>query len=306
MGASKEIPVTQATSSSYITMPSSTTATTITCYLCNASISVKNGTLDKLQYHLETSHEVFYGFEILMAITFLEEHEKEVIVEKVVPRMKLCLETAKNLDKNVGKLDIEKKLFGEKEAAEEHLVKESEYSEPVKHSERGETEKLLEDDVVALEEVEEENPSKRSKMDIFDINESLEISLDESDETLLFPDDETPGEGELGRDQAQCRVCHNVYKKKSINKHTARCELRERVRQMGLAKQAREREGEEHFNVDEATGQTGTVETENVEDSNSVGRSTECGVCGKSLSSRTNLKRHLRNVHRDTSSQVHP
>ena len=75
---------------------------------------------------------------------------------------------------------------------------------------------------------------------------------------------------------------------------------------MGLAKQAREREEKEHFNVDEATGQTGAVETDNVEDPNSVGSSTECGVCGKSLSSRTNLKRHLRNVHRDTSSQVHP
>jgi len=267
-------------------MSTSAPATTITCYLCNASISVKNGTFDKLQHHLETSHEVFNGFEILMAINFLEEHEKEVIVEKVVPRMKLCLEAAKNIKENVGKLDIEKKLFGETEATTtgKSLVEKIEESEPDKQLEDDETEKLLDDDVVAVEE--EENPSKRCKMEMFDVNESLEISLDESDETLLFPDDDV----EVAPDSAECRVCHKVFKKKSMSRHTARCELRERVRQMELAKQMEE------------TGQT--LGTDNLDGSLSAGRGVDCLVCGKSLSSRTNLKRHVRNVHRDTSGQL--
>ena len=272
-------------------MSTSAPATTITCYLCNASISVKNGTFDKLQHHLETSHEVFNGFEILMAINFLEEHEKEVIVEKVVPRMKLCLEAAKNIKENVGKLDIEKKLFGETEATTtgKSLVEKIEESEPDKQLEDDETEKLLDDDVVAVEE--EENPFKRCKLEMFDVNESLEISLDESDETLLFPDDDVPGERvEVAPDSAECRVCHKVFKKKSMSRHTARCELRERVRQMELAKQMEE------------TGQT--LGTDNLDGSLSAGRSVDCLVCGKSLSSRTNLKRHVRNVHRDTSGQL--
>merc|ERR1712177_194208 len=84
---------------------------------------------EKFQAHLEKSHEIFYGYEALIALAFLEDHEKEVIVEKVLPRMKLVLDTAKSHNKNYptgAKLDIEKKLCDDEEASEvkeetEHL-----------------------------------------------------------------------------------------------------------------------------------------------------------------------------------------
>merc|ERR1711974_258440 len=97
-------------------------------------------------------------------------------------------------------------------------------------------------------------------MDMIDVNESLEISLDESDETLFFPDPD-PGMssgGDKPKDTVECPICHNNFKKKSMNKHQQRCELRERVRQMELAKQAKleqelaEREkSKNHFTIEE-------------------------------------------------------
>ena len=303
----------------------------ITCHLCNASISVKSGTFEKLQAHLETSHEIFYGYETLIAIAFLEDHEKEVIVEKVLPRMKLFLDTAKSLNKKYptgARLDIEKKLCGDEDASEEKegtdLEEQSQRREVRDDTEAEETE----DEDREESEDEDENPSKRSRLNEIDVSASLEISLDESDETLFFPDDlKTPdpgvsssGVGDKPKDTVECPICHNNFKKKSMNKHRQRCELRERVRQMDLAKQAKleqEKAKEESRNYvtiegnDEEDDQ-GEDTAEDLELSVSAspsftgGSGTDCGVCGKSFSSKTNLKRHLRTVHRDTSSQIYP
>ena len=299
----------------------------ITCHLCNASISVKSGTFEKLQAHLETSHEIFYGYETLIAIAFLEDHEKEVIVEKVLPRMKLFLDTAKSLNKKYptgARLDIEKKLCGDEDASEEKEGTEEQFQ---RREVRDDTEaEETEDEDREESEDEDENPSKRSRLNEIDVSASLEISLDESDETLFFPDDlKTPdpgvsssGVGDKPKDTVECPICHNNFKKKSMNKHRQRCELRERVRQMDLAKQAKlEQEKEESRNYvtiegnDEEDDQ-GEDTAEDLELSVSAspsftgGSGTDCGVCGKSFSSKTNLKRHLRTVHRDTSSQIYP
>ena len=292
----------------------------ITCHLCHASISAKSGTFDKLQAHLETSHEIFYGYEALIAIAFLEDHEKEVIVEKVLPRMRLFLDTAKSLAKNYptgARLDIEKKLCGDEEAS-----KEKEETDPEK-LDKNEDEETEDEEEKEESEDEDENPAKRSRLGMIDVNESLEISLDESDEPLFFPDDlKTPdpgvsGGGDKPKDTVECPICHNNFKKKSMNKHQQRCELRERVRQMDLAKQAKlemaEKEKRRNYVTIDGNDE-GEQAEDNAEDlelsvsaspSISGGSGTDCRVCGKTFSSKTNLKRHLRTVHKNTSSQIY-
>ena len=71
----------------------------VTCLLCNATISVRIGNFGKLKLHMETNHDVFYEQDLIMALNFLEDHEREVIIEKVLPRMDLCLNKAKIIDK---------------------------------------------------------------------------------------------------------------------------------------------------------------------------------------------------------------
>merc|ERR1712115_94594 len=98
----------------------------------------------------------------------------------------------------------------------------------------------------------------------------------------------------------ECPICLNNFKKKSMNKHKQRCELRERVRQMDLAKQTKlaqekKKEKETIVTIDEE----GELAVEDLElsQSSAGGSGTGCQVCGKNFSSKTNLRRHLRNVH---------
>ena len=66
----------------------------VTCNLCNAMINVKMGNFYKYQLHMENDHDVFHDQDLLMALTFLEVEEKEVIITNVLPRMKELLDAA--------------------------------------------------------------------------------------------------------------------------------------------------------------------------------------------------------------------
>ena len=58
----------------------------MTCLLCNATISVRIGNYGKLKLHMETNHDVFYEQDLLMALNFLEDHEREVNARPGWPR----------------------------------------------------------------------------------------------------------------------------------------------------------------------------------------------------------------------------
>ena len=83
----------------------------VCCLLCRGFVSVRAGNLEKLKLHVESDHDVFYEHDILFAINFLDEHEKEIIIEKVLPRMKSLLENTKQKEPPKPKLHIEKRLL---------------------------------------------------------------------------------------------------------------------------------------------------------------------------------------------------
>ena len=70
----------------------------IVCQLCNARISVRAGNLNKFQLHVERSHDVFQDQDILIALSFLDQHEKEVIIDQVIPRIKRLLDKSKTFE----------------------------------------------------------------------------------------------------------------------------------------------------------------------------------------------------------------
>ena len=86
----------------------------ISCLLCKGAISVRSGNLDKFKVHVESAHDVFYDHDILIAINFLEAHEKEVIIAKVLLRMKLLFNKVRSFNGKFvigNKLTIEKRLL---------------------------------------------------------------------------------------------------------------------------------------------------------------------------------------------------
>ena len=67
---------------------------TVTCILCDALINVRMGNFYKFQLHMENDHDVFRHQDLVMALSFLDTEEKEVIIEKVLPRMRDVLDSA--------------------------------------------------------------------------------------------------------------------------------------------------------------------------------------------------------------------
>ena len=288
----------------------------VTCLLCNARVSLRMGNFQKLNSHLEVNHDVFYEQDLLMALNFLEDHEREVIIEKVLPRMKLALDNAKNTDKgNKSKiLSIDKRL------SSEELSKENEEAS----TENTEEIEVEMDSLINLEEVVEEdvlNSPKRIKLDdTFEdeiLAEALEVSLDEGEEEVLFNQNNTESAGDsdfvlegnpeievLEKDVVVCTICNNKYKKRSMWNHTKRCELREKVRKLKEQNEAEKNLAKETDVKDESTTANGDNKEDNNEDtdrdnaSNLLIQMTTCSICSKSFSSRGNLKKHIKYVHK--------
>ena len=299
----------------------------VTCLLCNATISVRLGNFQKLNSHLEVNHDVFFQQDLLMALNFLEDHERDVIIEKVLPRMKLTLNNAKNLYKKdvlKKKLDIEKRIFGDAAYKENYVSDKDDDGSNTSSRESREDDSIDFDDVVedncADEEEEVESPTKKVKLEelpteVLD-EDALEISLNESDEVFMGGDENmenkessnvnlnssNPNSAPLGKDEVICNICQNRFKKKSMYNHVKRCELRERVRLMGEEKKKNESINAD--NNDEVTSKADDeddrliineeTEPEINDPSKLLINMTTCKACDKTFSSRGNLKRHQR------------
>ena len=93
--------------------PTSPPLGSVSCIMCKGAVSIRSGNLDKFKVHMESDHDVFYDHDILIAINFLEPHEKEIIIEKVLPRMKIMLKDVKPVKRTAveKKIPIEKRLL---------------------------------------------------------------------------------------------------------------------------------------------------------------------------------------------------
>jgi len=67
----------------------------IRCVLCHGAVSIRSGNLEKIRLHMEVDHDCFFEQDIIIALNFLEEFERQEIIEKVLPRMKVILENVK-------------------------------------------------------------------------------------------------------------------------------------------------------------------------------------------------------------------
>jgi len=138
----------------------------ISCLLCKGAISVRSGNLDKFKVHVESAHDVFYDHDILIAINFLEAHEKEVIIEKVLPRMKLLFDNVRSFN---GKFVIGSKLTIEKRLLEHDEDPKVASDHPAKKARQDDDE-----DIVDINEVMD------SSIELSDVNDEINVG-DDSD-----------------------------------------------------------------------------------------------------------------------------
>ena len=112
----------------------------VTCILCDAQINVRTGNFYKFQLHMENDHDVFRHQDLVMALSFLEAEEQEVVIEKVLPRMRDVLDSAVKTAQNKtlsGPDTLHKRLSDMENISEttSEEVRESSNTEDRKHDE---------------------------------------------------------------------------------------------------------------------------------------------------------------------------
>ena len=71
----------------------------VKCVLCRGAISIRAGNLDKMRLHMENDHDAFYNQDLLISLNFLEDFEREEIIEKALPRMKVIFKNVEGFKK---------------------------------------------------------------------------------------------------------------------------------------------------------------------------------------------------------------
>jgi len=242
---------------------------------------VRSGNLDKFKLHVESDHDVFYDHDILIAINFLEAHEKEVIIEKVLPRMKLLFDNVHSLN---GKFAIGHKLPIEKRLLEDD---ESVSGNPAKKTKPNESEDAFNDEVVSSiehklncdnDEIDigdksdnipnkdyDDDDDSEAENDAVSVGETLAESIKSVKEILTTDNKESKDEFtscdvcnlsvrksifdfhrkshlSAAKTTTECDICRKVMQKKSMYKHRRRCEIMNMSRNNSLADGSNERD----------------------------------------------------------------
>jgi len=198
-------------------VPSSTPRGSVSCLLCKGSVSVRAGNLEKFKVHVESDHDVFYDHDILIAINFLEAHEKEVIIEKVLPRMRMIFNEVSFSNRKTSiddKLAIEKRLL-EKDGEDEELETLDHAPKKAKYADReNESSKIQRKEEINLEDSEDEdekNDEKREERDMPLASETLTENIQPTG--ILQNQSDSAGEF------SDCDVCHQSIRKSVLDFH---------------------------------------------------------------------------------------
>merc|ERR1719342_1248689 len=204
-------------------------------------INVKMGNFYKYQLHMENDHDVFHDQDLLMALTFLEVEEKEVIITNVLPRMKELLDAAVIL--------TEKKALNSPFLIHQKL---SEYEASKEESKNGET---INDDSTANINNGMNNVASTSKIEIqssqiIEQNADIKKLKIVEDNYKVTPKNVAPkltpkrvkkevtnnkiklANQDLAKTpvQLECPVCKEMVKKYKFNMHKNNCIIMQRLK----------------------------------------------------------------------------
>ena len=191
----------------------------VVCQLCNARVSVRAGNLNKLQLHVERSHDVFQDQDIVMALSFLDYNEKEVIIDQVIPRIKTLLDKSKTLDcSEVINTDL---LLQEKL---ETLQKESEIESSCVEASTNDTDfsnKQFEE----MENLESLTENIEEDDNIENMTETVEITKMVHYSDVNEKVAKQRKQMELDAKVSKCYICNLSVKKYKLIKHRRNCQI---------------------------------------------------------------------------------
>ena len=72
----------------------------IRCLFCDSPIKFQDGQLSRYKSHIEQEHEVTLKIDLVLAISFLSDHEVEVLTNKLKPRLDNFIENNGEISEN--------------------------------------------------------------------------------------------------------------------------------------------------------------------------------------------------------------
>jgi len=276
----------------------------VKCLLCQASLNLSRGSLDKFKHHLEAAHESVFDLDLVISVSFLETEEKERIVETVFPRIKKFFTDMKNssLDTRLG---IEKRLMEDEEligiSALYRENKRKRVEDDSKYSSLNESDDLNSNPGRSKKIKDMENDLPSFGESRFSTNKLNDNGNDKDRESEDRAEDDN-GDNEEGKsserfqnpNESKCDICDKVMLKKSIRKHKQRVhQLYENLKNlnnsMGTGENSLFEDKENDVSMDNSMlePQVDIEENPNV---------VSCEICHKSIT-KGNIKRHMDKIH---------
>ena len=276
----------------------------VKCLLCQASLNLSRGSLDKFKHHLEAAHESVFDLDLVISVSFLETEEKERIVETVFPRIKKFFTDMKNSSQDT-RLGIEKRLMEDEElngiSALYRDNKRKRVEEDSKYSSLNESDELNSNSGRSKKIKDMENDLPSFGESRFSTNKLNDNGNDKDRESEDRAEDDN-GDNEEGKsserfqnpNESKCDICDKVMLKKSIRKHKQRVhQLYENLKNlnnsMGTGENSLFEDKENDVSMDNSMlePQVDIEENPNV---------VSCEICHKSIT-KGNIKRHMDKIH---------
>ena len=187
----------------------------VKCLLCQASLNLRAGDLDKFRTHLETSHDTVYDMDLIISVSFLESEEKERIVETVFPRIKKFFQDIKNHNQEPLKLNIEKRLLEDEDTGVTSFYR----GDPKRRKLDDSKYDSLSESSSNHREKSPVLPAKSRKVSAIPIPEE---TIDKNEVELEADIEPKAAERLINPNESKCDICDKVMLKKSIRKHKQR------------------------------------------------------------------------------------
>jgi len=150
----------------------------VQCLLCRGAINLKAGDLGRFKSHLESVHDTLYDIDLVISLTFLEEGEKDRIVENMYPRIRSFFKSIKHSEEKLG---IEKRLIEEDEEEEDNI-------NPRKKIRKEESNNTIINNIEERNALSEADDLDQSIIDVLENDSDDESEESENDEIVTAPD----------------------------------------------------------------------------------------------------------------------
>ena len=273
----------------------------VVCLLCDAIINIKTGNYYKLQLHMENDHDIFKHQDLIMSLCFLEQGEMEVVIEKVLPRMKSALDLAVTMSQKKmlnGEFAMHRRLSNYEI---QHDLELEEHDQPVndKHDEKKDEKlKLNSDGTVTVYEENDAHDHTDLENDIEMAPLTYEpevkkpvVKVKRIKERIVSEIKEVRKKPVVkpAPQEQQCPICFKMIKKYKINLHKRNCKI---LQKLNLKKkQPQEEVSEYSYKLNEIENDLKSIQ-ENIKDDR-----VDCNYCDKKFKLKKYLKAHEKNFH---------